>query len=231
VVLHEGSLSFFSQQDRETPFRLTSTLGPIEELLSARILLLEWLVEEECVLCVGEDGSIFTVGREGEVDVKAQNEDGIAGASLSPTQDYLYLLTNNRTLIQLNKEFDLVSEIPLDEAEEVLATQPHFSWRADASHFVINYETVNGHKALTKDQMMGTFISPARSDPKEDGLVQSVSERGKKQMLGLVSWQPSGSVIAGVDCQLKAGQKQHRVIFWEKNGLRHLEFNLPTDVS
>ncbi len=100
------------------------------------------------------------------MDLKAQNEDGIAGASLSPTQDYLYVVTHNKTLIQLNMEFDLVSEIPLDEAEEVLPSEPHFSWRADGTHFVINYETVNGHKALTKDQMMNTFISPARSDPK-----------------------------------------------------------------
>ena len=49
------------------------------------------------------DGSIFTINRQGEVDMKAQNEDGIAGASLSPTQDYLYVVTNNKTLIQLNK--------------------------------------------------------------------------------------------------------------------------------
>lgn len=54
------------------------------------------------------------------MDLKAQNEDGISGASLSPTQDYLYVVTHNKTLIQLNMEFDLVSEIPLDEAEEVL---------------------------------------------------------------------------------------------------------------
>ena len=54
------------------------------------------------MLCVAADGSIFTVSREGEVDMKAQNEDGIAGATLSPTQDYLYVLTNNKTFIQLN---------------------------------------------------------------------------------------------------------------------------------
>ncbi len=81
---------------------------------------------------------------------------------------------------------------------------------------------MNGRKAVTKDTMMGTFMSPAKSDPKEDGLVQSVSEKGKKNMLGLVSWQPSGSIVAGVDCEVKGGKKQYRVIFWEKNGLRHL---------
>ena len=64
----------------------------------------------------------------------------------------------------------------------MLPALPRFTWRADATHFVINYLTLNGRKAVTKDQMMNTFISPARSDSKEDGLVQSVSERGKKAM-------------------------------------------------
>jgi uncharacterized protein YjiK len=75
---------------------------------------MEWLVEEEQVLCVGQDGCILTVSKEGEVDIKAQNEDGIAAATLSPTQDYIYVFTNNKTLIQLNKDYDLVNEIPVD---------------------------------------------------------------------------------------------------------------------
>ena len=49
-----------------------------------------------------EDGSIFTLNGEGEVDIKAQNEDGIVAATVSPTQEYIYLLTKNRSLIQLN---------------------------------------------------------------------------------------------------------------------------------
>lgn len=67
------------------------------------------MVDEECVLAVGSDGSIFTINKQGDVDIKAQNEDGIVGASFSPTQEYLYIATSNKTLIQLNKEFDLVN--------------------------------------------------------------------------------------------------------------------------
>jgi len=47
--------------------------------------------------------------------------------------------------------------------------------------------------------MMGTFISPAKSDPNDDGLVQSVSEKGRNAMNHLVAWQPSGGIIAGSD--------------------------------
>ena len=75
--------------------------------------------------------------------------------------------------------------------------------------------------------MMNTFISPSKSDPSEEGLVQSVSERGREKMSGLVAWQPSGSIVAGSDYVGKDKKKGWRVIFWEKNGLRHLEFALP----
>lgn len=46
---------------------------------------------------------------------------------------------------------------------------------------------------------MTTFISPSKSDPNENGHVQSVSEKGKSKFRHLVAWQPSGGVIAGVD--------------------------------
>jgi len=62
--------------------------------------------------------------------------------------------------------------------------------------------------------MMATFISPAKSDPKEDGLVQSVSEKGRKNMLNLVSWQPSGAIIAGVDYSINQEKRSYRIIFW-----------------
>ena len=30
-------------------------------------------MEEECILCIGQGGSIFTIDKNGSVDVKAQN--------------------------------------------------------------------------------------------------------------------------------------------------------------
>ena len=106
-----------------------------------------------------------------------------------------------------------------------------FSWRADGSYFILNYETKKGQKAVTKDIMMTTFISPSKSDPEEDGFVQSVSEKGRKQMGKFVAWQPNASIVAGTDFIMEAGNRIFRVIFWEKNGLRHLQFNLPTSVT
>lgn len=41
--------------------------------------------------------------------MKAQNEDGLTAATVSPSQEYIYLATKNKSLIQLNKEYDLVN--------------------------------------------------------------------------------------------------------------------------
>lgn len=99
---------------------------------------------------------------------------------------------------------------------------PRFSWKADGSFFAINIMTDKGRKCHTRDHMLGIFRSPSLSDPDPQGLVQSVSEKSRDNMGPLVSWQPSGGLIAGVDFINKGGKKINRVIFWEKNGLRHL---------
>ena len=79
--------------------------------------------------------------------------------------------------------------------------------------------------------MMGIFRSASKSDPTEDGLVQSVSEKSRSNMSRLVAWQPTTNIIAGSDFFDRDGKKIQRVIFWEKNGLRHLEFEIKERIT
>jgi elongator complex protein 1 len=46
-------------------------------------------------------------------------------------------------------------------------------------------------------------------------------------MSSVVAWQPTGGIVAGSD----EVDNKHRVIFWERNGLRHLEFDLLPSVK
>lgn len=101
-------------------------------------------------------------------------------------------------------------------------SESRFSWKADGNYFVVNLGTDRGRKCHTRDHMMGVFRSPARSDATGDGLVQSVSEKSWAGMKSVVAWQPSAGIIAGADCIVRNGVEVNRVIFWEKNGLRHL---------
>ena len=86
----------------------------------------------------------------------------------------------------------------------------------------INIQTDKGRKCHTRDSMLGIFRSPAKSDPTQDGLVQSVSQKSSETMGNCCAWQPNGSLIAGNDWINKNNKKFNRVIFWEKNTLRHL---------
>ncbi len=47
LVLHKATLSFYSYRTKDNTFEHLTTQGPLEELQSTTILLLEWLVEQE----------------------------------------------------------------------------------------------------------------------------------------------------------------------------------------
>lgn len=75
------------------------------------------------------------------------------------------MVTNNHSLIQLNSEFDLVSEVPLDDGGNGgKAVGSSISWKADGKFFAVNYEMGDGRKCLTRDVAMGVFKSPSKSD-------------------------------------------------------------------
>ena len=227
LLVHPTCLTICTYLPKTTELHHKVTSPPIPELEESPVVMVEWMVEEEVALLATQAGTLLTVDGQGETDIKAMNEDGLVAGSIGPSQEYVYLVTATHTLIQLNTDYDLVNEIPLDAEEPPIAGPVHFTWRNDASHFSVNYPTQLGRKAITHDHMMAPFISPAKSDPTPDGLVQSVSEKGKKEMEGVLAWQPSGACIAGVDSIVRGQEKVKRIIFWEKNGLRHLEFELP----
>lgn len=160
-----------------------------------------------------------------ETELVAQNEDGIYAASWSPSQDRLLIITKNNTLLQLNEEFNLDNELPLnDSVEEGAGENSKISWKPDGKYCVINFgiQGTDSRKCLVRDNLLNVFKSAAKPDNDPKGLVQSVSENPVNGLLSPVSWNPTGNIIAGVD----KIDGRTRVIFWEKNGLRHLEFPL-----
>ena len=91
----------------------------------------------------------------------------------------------------------------------------------------MNYYINNGYKALTRDLNLRIKKGPARAD-KEGGLIESVSEKPNKFSKLAVCFQPNGSLIAGFQIRELADKThKHEIIFWESNGLRHGNFELP----
>lgn len=74
---------------------------------------------------------------------------------------------------------------------------------------------------------MEILKGPARADEK---FVHSVSEKPVQGLSRPISFMPSGSFTAGYTrTKTKEGKVENKIIFWEKNGLTHGDFLLPTD--
>lgn len=104
------------------------------------------------------------------------------------------------------------------------------TWKGDSKIFACNYAINGGFKCLTRDTDMNIIKGPARAD--KDNVAEknvfSVSEKPVIDMYLPVSMMPSGSLIAGYQVIREEGKNDlNKIIFWEKNGLRHGQINLP----
>lgn len=109
-------------------------------------------------------------------------------------------------------------------------TNAQITWKADSRIFAINYRINGGFKCITRDINMNIIKGPARAckDNVVDKNVFSVSERPMRNMRLPVAMMPSGSLIAGFQITQNGNEEtKHEIIFWEKNGLRHGQIELP----
>lgn len=144
-------------------------------------------------------------------------------------------------LSQYNTLFDLVSSVNLDDSDETFEPgqeitpenseikSAEITWKSDSKIFAVNYSINGGFKCLTRNTRMEIVKGPARADKGNKEInVRSVSEKPLKNMGLAVSMMPSGSLVAGFQItQEENKEAKHEIIFWEKNGLRHGEIELP----
>ncbi|KAL4476509.1 hypothetical protein ABPG74_010242 [Tetrahymena malaccensis] len=200
-----------------------------------KVLGIKYILELESVIIIQQSGEImkFSISDKSCESVGCI-ENGILGFSYSPNQEQLIVATGNHTLLSFDNNFDVSKEVHIDEDVNSFkapsSPQPvYFAWKADAKFFACNFAVQGGRKSLTRSTELEVFKSAAQPDPDGQNVV-SVSEEPTENLQGPISWQPTGNFIAGVDKKPSRQDKTKtltRVIFWEKNGLRHLEFNLP----
>jgi len=103
------------------------------------------------------------------------------------------------------------------------------TWKADSRIFATSYTINDGIKCLTRDTRMDIIKGPARADKGDKDInVRSVSEKPIKEMRLPIAMMPSGSLIAGFQItEVEGNESKNEIIFWEKNGLRHGQIELP----
>jgi len=248
----EFSSSLYLISKGKTLFVLTFRKGNYAEILDKKeipldssikknevVISFQYIQEIEAIVVVCESGEIFKVSPGSEqVDNVGSIEGGLHSAKWSPNEEKLALATKEGRLLILDAEFEPKCETTIDDGDEtgdpetLPISSASISWRGDAKFLTVIYGTPTGKKALTRDTNLTVFKSVARADA-EGGVVKSVSEKPVKVLETLAAYQPNGSLIAGVErssVQVEGDKTVERVqvVFWEKNGLRHGEFNLPS---
>ena len=199
------------------------------------ILKIHLLRYNNSIIIILKDGFIFKYDILAEqLEEIGEQDEGFNAAELSPNEELLVVATGTgqNSLALFNKDFELLDEKPITEDlgfcdKKLLSVK--IVWRYDSEFFNVLVKTEDGCKSITKDKNLNTFMSPAKSDVEEEGLVQSMTEKWRKSVVGsCLGWMPNGSLIMSNDEKvLKNGKKEARIIFWEKNSLRHGEFRLP----
>ncbi|XP_054159619.1 elongator complex protein 1-like [Oppia nitens] len=211
------------------------------------VINVEFMSEERsvCIALTTGDIIVFNTMTDSH-QVMGCLSDGLQSVAFSLDQELIALITTNQSLILMNKLFDILSQRDLKSDEfgcnETVsvnwgskATQFHgegqrdtrnkqenyksfsdfddklsrISWRSDGLYFVTTYfDTITNFRKL---QIWS-----------RDGILQYTSE-DINGLEGLISWKPSGALIASSQML----PNKHIIVFAEKNGLKHGEFELP----
>ena len=179
--------------------------------------------ETGAIVCISHSGLLVSIKEDPvscqwshTVEQEGDVEGGIATAAWSPDTSRLALLTNNNTLLLMTGFWDVLAEIPLPTSR-VPNSPCGISWRGDGEYLSV----------VTTDADDG--ISRARVYTKELELHatgRNIADGPGSVLKGLstvVAYATNGSLIA-LTQRVKANKLQ--VVFIERNGLRHGEFDI-----
>jgi elongator complex protein 1 len=204
-----------------------------------------------CLILAG--GDIVVVREEpqpGEekVEIVGSVDAGIAAASWSPDEELLAIATEVSTLVYMTREFDPVADVTFTTDDLKASNHVSVGWGKKETQF-------KGKKARalrdptvpetvdegilsdldTKDLTIswrgdGAYVAVNSIEAESrrvirvysrEGLLDSVSEP-VDGLVGALSWRPAGDLLAGVQLL----RDQAKVVFFERNGLRHGQFDL-----
>ncbi|KAI9099473.1 IKI3 family-domain-containing protein [Phlyctochytrium arcticum] len=186
-----------------------------------------------------------------DVEVVGTVESGVLHTAWSPDGALLILVTGGATIIEMTKDFDVITEMKMFEGGEGVDAQVALGWGKKETQFhgsagkqaakepVVN---VAGGVLLGAEDDCRPRISwrgdgalfaisavqPSATDNRRvirvydrESVLQNTSEV-VPQLGHQLHWRPSGNLIASS----QRLPHRHDIIFFEKNGLRHGEFTL-----
>ncbi|EPX74371.1 elongator subunit Iki3 [Schizosaccharomyces octosporus yFS286] len=187
------------------------------------------------------------------VEVIGNVENGIIASCWSPDEQVLSILTGGNTILHMTKRFDVIAETTLSE-NDLSEFNKHISvgWGRSETQFrgkrvraqlrdpTLPEQIDEGKLSDVDDGKVnmcwrgdGAYVAINRIEAgsrrairvySREGVLDSISEPQDGHQ-SFLSWKPSGSVLASVQSSF-GDANESKVIFFERNGLRHGEFSL-----
>jgi len=226
---------------------------PNPDLPCDQVLDLHYFADTAVVCVVFAGGDIVLVREQplpGEepIEIAGSVDAGIAAAAWSPEEELLAICTRANNFLLMSRDFDPVCDVPFSPEDTKLSKHVSVGWgkaetqfkgkRAKALRDPTMPEKVDEGSLSHLDQGEirlswrgdGAFVAVNSVEGgvrrmirvfSRDGILDSVSEP-VDYLENALSWRPAGNIIASV--QRREGRID--VVFFERNGLRHGEFDL-----
>ena len=236
--------SFLSPSINKCELELDSVLCNYSDLMLSLIEQIERKInpfisifikaELDIIILVLKTGEIFSIPiNEGKskliqniCDKKINNE--ILSFEVSPNQEYIIAILSNFKIVLLSYDtLSKTNECDLDDGDmsdikkdNSLCKKACISFKSSGDIFGVSYTINEGVKCMVRNNQLKLIKGPGRAD---DNIVFSVGEKPLKNLEPILSFMPSGSLIAFYD------KENYKIIFAEKNCLCHGEYNMVID--
>lgn len=227
--------------------------SPLPDVDCDKILDLHYFSDSltACLVLVG--GDLILVREdpqdgEGKIEIVGSVDAGISAAAWSPDEELLAVTTKASTLLYMTRDFENVADAILTTEDLKASNHVSVGWgkketqfkgkkaralrdptmpetvdegvlsHLDSRNMTISWRGDGAYLAVNGIESNSRRIIRVYS---REGILDSVSEPVDR-LIGALSWRPAGNLLAGV---------QHledtvKVIFFERNGLRHGQFDL-----
>ncbi|KAE9985914.1 hypothetical protein EG328_006754 [Venturia inaequalis] len=241
---------------KEQPSQLIASWDapcPHPDLACDKILNLHYFSDTSIACLILEGGDIVIVREaplpeEDLLEIVGSVDAGIEAAAWGPDEELLTIVTKAGTLLFMSKDFENIADVAFEAEDVKVSNHVNVGWGKKETQF--QGKRAKALRDPTMPERVDEGIISAMDDRKVwiswrgDGAFVAVNsvEGGTRRMIrvysregtldsvseptdcleGSITWRPAGNLIAGV----KRTDEKAQVIFFERNGLRHGDFDL-----
>ncbi|CBX92067.1 similar to elongator complex protein 1 [Plenodomus lingam JN3] len=226
---------------------------PLPSLTHDSVLSLQHFSDTatSCLILAGGDIVLVRenpLANEELVEIVGSVDAGISAAAWSPDEELLAITTLADTLLLMSRDIENIASINLAPEDVNVSNHVSVGWGKKETQFkgkrarALQDPTVpesvdEGVLSALDDRSVtiswrgdGAYFAVSKVDEDRRRMIRVYSREGQLDSVsepvdgleGALSWRPSGNLIAGV----KRSSDKMEVVFFERNGLRHGQFDL-----